>query len=86
MKNWRDVVFVVWNDAHSSLTDEGGSIHRPWLTQSVGFLINSDEEGVTLSTDVTEKFGAIEQSGRIVHFVPRGCIVEERILKRGKTA
>lgn len=68
------VVCCIWNDAHYD-TDESdldSITHRAWKYVSVGILVKSDEEGLTVATDVGEdgKF-----RGR--NFVPRKMIVDE---------
>lgn len=82
------IVFVVWLDAHGmgvtdDLTpDDIDKLHRGWPTHTVGFLLRSDETGVTMTTDVQEpstEVGA-QPTYRGTQFVPRGMIVKEQVI------
>lgn len=68
---------VVWNDAHgSSDSFEPHEVaHQPYRFTSVGFLIRSDEIGVSLA-------GEVGEDGRYRDhvFVPRAMIVKEWVI------
>jgi hypothetical protein len=68
------VVGVSWNDAHFNTDEVDGSdtTHRPWVYVSVGILVKSDVNGVTLAQDEGEDG---KYRGRT--FIPRGMIIEE---------
>lgn len=68
------IVAVTWKDAHFN-TDEvdvKDITHRPWIYVTVGILVKSDAEGVTVSQDEGEDG---KYRGRT--FVPREMILEE---------
>jgi hypothetical protein len=81
------IVYVLWLDAHGAGPTEDFSPsdvaaqHRGWPTHTVGFLLRSDADGVTVCIDVQEpdeKGGEPTYRGR--HFVPRGMVVRETLL------
>jgi hypothetical protein len=68
------IVACSWRDAHFN-TDEcdaGDTVHRPWLYVTVGILVRSDAEGLTVAMDQGE-----DGKYRSRTFVPRDMIIEE---------
>lgn len=65
---------VVWNDAHgdSTMFDEHDVDHKPYRFTSVGFLVRSDDVGVSLA-------GEVGEDGRFRDhvFIPRAMVVQE---------
>lgn len=75
------IVSVRWLDAHTLGNEEVSPdeiderAHKPCPTTSYGFLIRSDEKGVTLATDVQEwKEGPVYRN---VNHIPRCMVVHE---------
>lgn len=70
------VVSVEWLDAHYNTDEVDASdiTHRAWSYTTVGFLVKTDDVGVTLSSDVGED-GRLR--GR--NFIPRGMVVKETV-------
>lgn len=68
------VVGVGWDDAHFNSSEVGAEdiVHRPWKYVTVGILVKSDEEGVTVAQDQGEDYST---RGRT--FVPRRMILAE---------
>lgn len=83
------IVIVEWHDAHTLGQEEVPAaesvarMHHGYLTRSAGFLVQSDETGVTLTTDVQRD--GDDESHRHLHFVPRGMIVSEVTLPEQPT-
>lgn len=85
-------VYVLWLDAHGlgpaedvAPADVARRVHRGWPTHTVGFLLQSDDKGVSIATDVQEPDADAESPGptyRGAHFIPRGMIQREQILGR----
>ena len=83
-------VTIVWHDAHTmgaeeiAASDVVARAHRPQVTRSTGYLVLSDETGVTLATDAQDADDGRELTWRGVHFIPRGMIVREQATKPRK--
>jgi hypothetical protein len=64
----------VWNDAHGS----DGTIsvheidHKPYVYTTVGFLLRSDEIGVSIASEMGE-----DGKFRDITFIPRAMVVKE---------
>ncbi len=78
------LVVVTWLDAHTIGNDEiaeseaVGKTHFGWPTHTVGWLVKSDDDGVTLTTDVISAKGEeTERCFRGLHFIPRGMVQAE---------
>ncbi len=71
----RPIVFIKWNDAvlRSELNDSATVAHEPVQLHSVGFLLKSDEIGVSFCTDYDPAGDTMREQS----FIPRGMIVEE---------
>lgn len=84
------LVIVEWLDAHTlgqeevPAEDAVASVHHGYLTKSCGFLVKSDAEGVTLTTDV--QVDEDKTTYRHLHFIPRGMIRVERAIDDAKPA
>lgn len=70
---------IVWDDAHGTSSDqfteeEIQKKHKGARYQSYGWLIRSDEIGVTLVCE----WEPAEKSYRAQMFIPRGMVVEEK--------
>ena len=84
--NSRKIVEVEWIDAHSSLdciTVSELINEKPYLTQSVGYLMLEDKEKVILSF---MNFGFnINEEPLMKHYqiIPRGMIKKIKIIKEG---
>jgi hypothetical protein len=86
------VVYVLWLDAHGLGASEDVSpdevssrLHRGWPTHTVGFLLRSDDKGVSIATDVQEPNDDDEvpkPNYRGTHFIPRVMIQREQVLGR----
>lgn len=73
---------VVWDDAHGTSSDqftedEIQKKHKGARFQSYGWLIRSDEIGVTLVCE----WEPAEKSYRAQMFIPRGMVVEEQTFR-----
>src|SRR3990167_3447767 len=70
---------VCWLDAHGSTgTMEAHEVeHKPYGFTTVGFLVRSDDVGVSIASEVGE-----DGKYRDVTFIPRGMITSERPLPR----
>lgn len=81
-----DLVCITWNDAHTLGNEEiapadiDEQAHFPYLTHSCGYMIRSDDIGVTLATDVQVAPDG-QLTYRNVHFVPRGMVASERVIR-----
>jgi hypothetical protein len=68
---------VVWHDAHASLDefseDEIKKNHKPTLIETRGWILLSDDLGVTYASEWLDE----SQTWRGVGFVPRGMVVSE---------
>ncbi len=68
------IIGVTWNDAHGS----DGTIsahevdHKPYVYTTVGYLVKSDDAGVSLAHEKSE-----DGKFRQVTFVPRVMVVKE---------
>lgn len=77
-----DIVCIQWHDAHTLGNEEiapadiDEQAHFPYLTYSCGYLIKSDEVGITLATDVQIAPDGAKML-RNVHFIPRGMVASE---------
>jgi len=66
---------VVWGDAHLNALDEAESsdiVHRPWKYTTLGLLVRTDPEGVTLAMDQGE-----DGKFRTRTFIPRLMVIDE---------
>ena len=74
---------VVWDDAHGeaghelTTADDIEKYHKGARYQSYGWVLRSDERGVTLVSEWCPDDG----SYRATMWVPRGMVVEERVLR-----
>ena len=79
---------VVWNDAHGSLDEVSESDvdgrHRPHVIHTYGYIVRSDEIGVSIAPEWLPAIDGADQSYRGVTFIPRGMIIEERPKRRHK--
>lgn len=76
------VVVVVWNDAWAELDDAHPELihHGPKPQVTVGFLIRSDDVGVTLACE----YDLDDESDlRSTMFIPRGMVVSEKVVVDG---
>jgi hypothetical protein len=68
---------VVWHDAHASLDefseDEIKKNHKPSLIETRGWILVSDDTGVTYASEWLDE----SQTWRGVGFIPRGMVVSE---------
>lgn len=76
----RPIVAVLWNDAwceraEASLEDQIKA-HKPYPFLTVGYLIKSDAEGVSMAQEVGG-----DAAFRYRTFIPRGMILDEWIIK-----
>lgn len=71
------LICVVWDDAHgdSVMFDEHDVQHKPYRFTSVGFLVRSDEVGISIA-------GEIGEDGRLRDhaFIPRAMVVTEWLI------
>jgi hypothetical protein len=69
------IVMVEWDDAvlRDTHNDTDIIVHEPLRLHSVGFLLKTDEKGVTICTD----YDPIEGTYREQSFIPRGMIVNQ---------
>lgn len=71
------LICVIWDDAHGSseLFDVNEMEHKPYRFTNVGFLVKSDEVGISLA-------GEIGEDGRYRDhvFIPRAMVVNEWII------
>lgn len=84
------MVYVLWLDAHGLGAAEDVSpeevesrVHKGWPTHTVGFLLRSDDKGVSIATDVQEPDDNAEVpkvTYRGTHFIPRGMIQRETLI------
>ena len=68
---------VIWNDAHgnSAMFDIIDVDHKPYRFTSVGFLVRTDEVGVSLAGEIGE-----DGKFRDHVFVPRQMIIKEWVI------
>lgn len=71
------VVVIEWNDAvlRNDLNDTSVIWHKPLKLHSVGYLLQSDKDGVTFSTD----YDPNGKTYREQSFIPRSIIVSEKV-------
>ena len=68
---------IVWDDAVGDMTGRDHEIqHRPERCQTYGWVLRSDERGVSLAGD----WVSTDDTYRSITFVPRLMVVEERPL------
>ena len=68
-------VIVTWNDAHGhdGECELGRLDHKPYLTKSVGWLLRTDDIGVTIAMDLfPDEATAFKNSA----FLPYGMVVD----------
>lgn len=72
-----NLICVIWDDAHgdSVMFDEQDVCHKPYRFTSVGFLVRSDEVGISIA-------GEIGEDGRFRDhaFIPRAMVVTEWLI------
>ena len=68
---------VVWDDAHGNqeMFDATTMEHKPYRFTAVGFLVRSDEIGISLAREIGD-----DGRFRDHEFVPRVLVVEEYML------
>lgn len=71
------LAYCTWDDAHgsTSMFDEHDVDHKPYRFTSVGFLVRSDDVGVSLA-------GEIGEDGRFRDhtFIPRKMVIDEGVI------
>ena len=77
----RKWVTVVWNDAHSTLDelsiDELRGRHRPNVIHTTGYVLISDDVGITIAGEWLPPEGGGDETFRNSTFIPRGMVVLE---------
>jgi hypothetical protein len=72
---------VVWHDAHAIIDqhsiDEALQRHRPFVIQTVGYVLRSDEVGVLVAGEWLPSDGEDPEAFRNITFIPRGMVVTE---------
>jgi len=77
---------VWWGDAHGSTRQldraDIAKVHRPIIKGSTGWVLKSDDEGVTLWGDFHPKWNETDSEfideacdGQTPSFIPAGCII-----------
>jgi hypothetical protein len=68
------MVLVQWEDAWQSSGGFSDPTYKPWLRQSVGFLVNDSDAGIVLAFNVNETHS--EDSDRLDTplSIPRGMV------------
>jgi hypothetical protein len=76
------IVVVEWNDAceYEDLDNTSKIAHKPLVVISTGFLLKTDESGVSLCAD----YSPAENTYRGQVFIPRAMVIREEI-PNGKT-
>lgn len=71
------IICVVWNDAHgdTAMFDASDVCHKAYQFTSIGFLVRSDEIGVSMAREIGED-GRYRDHG----FIPRAMVVDEWIV------
>lgn len=71
-------IVVTWDDAHGSAEDVSEHMidHKPMRAQSYGWLLRSDETGITLAAEWTPA----DALWRDTTFIPRKMVAEEVVL------
>ena len=66
------LVKVTWGDAWESSEDIG---HRPWMTYSVGWIVERNKKGIRLGA-------CIDEDGELSRFlyIPAGMVVRVEVL------
>lgn len=77
----KDFAVVVWMDATGTLdeTTPRDIKHKPDPIYSYGFVLRSDEAGISLAHE-----WMLDDDYRTVTFIPRGMVKEEIVLKLTK--
>lgn len=77
---------VVWNDAWSSLDElaAGDVKHRPTTVHTYGYILKSDEIGVSIAAEWLPASNGGEETYRGITFVPRSLVVQERPKRRSR--
>jgi hypothetical protein len=72
---------VIWNDAHStdgqSTFDEAMKLHHPYIIQTAGYVIRSDETGVLIAGEWLPPANDDAEAFRSITFVPKGMVISE---------
>ena len=80
---------VVWNDAHAALDelseDEIIARHKPTRIETYGYIVRSNELGVSIAGEWLPPDNGGDETFRGVTFIPRGMVVEERTRRRRPT-
>ena len=68
---------VVWGDAHSTEEEakETEIKHEPWVIKTYGWVLRSDDRGVTLAGEWVDG-----GTWRARTFIPRAMVIEEHVL------
>lgn len=80
------LILLTWNDATGSATrvyDETRD-HKPTVMTTVGWVMKSDEVGVSLCSEQYEEEGVVQWRGHT--FVPRGMCISETTIHGHVTA
>ena len=81
---------VAWLDAHATLDEMSEQdiigAHRPAHIETVGYIVRSDETGVSIAGEWLPAANGGDETYRSVTFVPRGMVIEERPARRRKKA
>ena len=77
---------VIWNDAHATLDEltepDIAGAHRPTRIQTVGYIVRSDEIGVSIAAEWIPAADGSDERYRGITFVPRAMVLEERSRRR----
>jgi len=79
----KPIVIVRWNDAQSSATHvfkegEDMNYHKPMVMETLGWLLNDDEQGVSVMNEAFSEEG-LNYRGHT--FVPRSLILSTEVVK-----
>jgi hypothetical protein len=73
---------VTWNDAHADLDevnlDEVRAGHHPTIIRTTGYIILSDEAGVSIAGEHIPNNQGGDDTFRSVSFIPRGMVISEQ--------
>lgn len=77
---------VVWNDAWSSLDEVTASDvkHRPTTVHTYGYILRSDETGISIAAEWLPAENGGEETYRGVTFIPRPMVIDERPKRRSR--
>ena len=84
----RRPAILIWLDAHATLDelgeDEITGQHKPSRIETVGYILISDETGVSIAGEWLPASNGGDETYRSITFVPRGMVLEERMSRRKK--